>query len=170
MMPRVYAIAMILLALAASHAWAWRSGWLAGAEFERGRWAAEKVRILEAAEARAAALRADGDRLAAELERAKAAVRVEYVDRVRTVVKIASATRECLRPDVTAALNRAPIRETVERPGEPPRVVEPPAPTGGTSEAAAAEWIATAQAEHSACRAQVASLVAWVKSVTGSAR
>ncbi|MEN9806190.1 MAG: hypothetical protein RL756_698, partial [Pseudomonadota bacterium] len=42
------------------------------------------------------------------------------------------------------------------------------APSGGTSEQAAAEWIANAQAEHSACRAQVARLVDWIRTATGA--
>jgi hypothetical protein len=71
---------------------------------------------------------------------------------------------------VTAALNRSsPIVETVERPGQLPKVIAQDAPlqaAGGTSERAAAEWVAHARAEHSACRSQVKALVAWIEQVT----
>jgi len=161
------AIAILL----ATHAAAYAFGWHRGADAVQARWNADRVQIIAAAQARADVLRANGERLAAALEVARANVRVEYVEKIRVVYRAASATAQCLSPDVTAALNRQPIRETVERPGEPPRVVEhpptPPPPAGGTSELAAAEWIANAQAEHQACRAQVAGLIDWIRSATG---
>lgn len=157
---------ILLLLLAATHGGAWWHGWLAGAASVQAKWDADRVQLIAAAQARADVLRANGERLAAALEEARAAVRVEYVDRVRVIYRTASATAQCLSPDVTAALNGQPIRETVERPGEPARVVDPPPPTGGTSELAAAEWIAHAQAEHAACRAQVSGLIDWIRSAT----
>jgi hypothetical protein len=141
-------------------------GWDEGVDYERARWQAERERMLAQAAAQAEVLRAEGRAVAAELERARADVRVQYVETVRVVRERASATRACFSPNVTASLNRTPIRETVERPGEPPRAAEPAA--GGTSELAAAEWIAGAQAAHEACRAQVGALAAWVRAVTGS--
>lgn len=161
----VGAAAVVLLA---THGATYVLGWQRGYAASEGRWARERLELLAAAEARARVLREQGDRLAAELEQARTRVRVEYVDRVRTVYRVAQATKECFSPDTTAALNRQPIREAVERPGEPPRVVEPPPAAGGTSELAAAEWIAGAQAAHEQCRAQVARLADWARAVTGS--
>lgn len=153
------------LLICATHLGAYVAGWLDGAESEREVWRAEKAALFAAAEERAQTLRERGDRLAAELELARAEVRTVYVDRIRTVYRVASATRSCLSAETTAALNRQPIRETVERPGEPPRQAAPP-PTAGTSELAAAEWIAGAQAAHEQCRAQVSGLVEWIKAPT----
>ena len=158
-----------LAVLIVTHMGAYAAGWFRGVASERAVWQAERVQLLAAAEARAMTLRAEGERLAAALEQARAAVRVEYVERIRTVYRIASPSSQCLSPDVTAALNRAPIRETVERPGEPPRAVDPPPVTGGTSELAAAEWIAGAQAAHAECRSQVQRLTDWIRSVTKGA-
>jgi hypothetical protein len=155
-----------LAVLVVTHTGAYAAGWFRGVASERAVWQAERSRIMAEAAATAERLRAEGNRLAAELEVARVNVRVEYVEKVRYIVRVASPTRECLSPDVTAALNRAPIRETVERPGEPPRTVEPPPATGGTSELAAAEWIAGAQAAHAECRSQVARLADWIRSVT----
>ena len=154
-----------LAILVVTHTGAYAAGWFRGVASERAVWQLERARIVAAAESRAVTLRAEGDRLAADLELARASVRTVYVDRIRDVVRIASPSRQCLSPDVTAALNRQPIRETVERPGEPPRTVEAPA-VGGTSELAAAEWMAGAQAAHAECRNQVQRLADWIRSVT----
>jgi hypothetical protein len=147
-----------------------RAGWNAGVEFERAKWQAEKAALLLAAAAEADRLRGEGKALAAALEEAKAKVRTEYVDVVRVVREKASATRACFTPDITELLNRnAPIRETVERPGAPKQVIDhrtEVAPAGGTSEAAAAEWVAGAQAAHAQCRAQVGALADWIRSAT----
>ena len=156
-------IALVLLIV--SHGAAWTNGWFKGVASERAVWQAERAKIMAQAAAAAEVARGEGRRLAAELELARAEVRTVYVDRIRTIVRIASPARECLSPGVTASLNRAPIRETVERPGEPPRAVETPA-AGGTSELAAAEWIAGAQAAHAECRSQVQRLGDWIRSVT----
>jgi len=155
-----------LAVLVVTHTGAYAAGWFRGVASERAAWQAERSRIMAEAAATAERLRGEGKRLAAELEVARVNVRVEYVEKVRYLVRVASPERECLSPDVTAALNRTPIRETVERPGEPPRTVDPPPATGGTSELAAAEWIAGAQAAHAECRSQVARLVDWIRSVT----
>ena len=155
-----------LAVLVVTHTGAYAAGWFRGVASERAAWHAERSRIMAEAAAAAEVARAEGNRLAAELELARATVRTVYVDKIREVVRIASPTRQCLSPDVTASLNRTPIRETVERPGEPPRTVDPPPATGGTSELAAAEWIAGAQAAHAECRSQVAKLADWIRSVT----
>jgi hypothetical protein len=160
----IQSVAIAVLVLALTHLGAYGLG----RYHERAGWIVERAQIEAQARATADRLRAEGRQLAADLELARANVRIEYRERIVTIREKASATRACFTPDVTAALNRQPIRETVERPGEPPReVVHEPAPTAGTSERAAAEWIATAQREHAACRAQVASLVSWIKSATG---
>jgi hypothetical protein len=155
--------------LLVTHLAAYISGYWNGVDQEREKWMLERARIVAQAESRADALRAEGKRLAADLEVARANVRIEYVEKVRYVRAKASATRECLSPDITAALNRQPIRETVHRQGEPAQVVVH-APTGGTSELAAAEWIANAQAEHASCRAQVARLADWIRAATRGAK
>lgn len=162
---RLQIAAVVLVVLAGTHLAAYLFGWHQGVTSERERWVLERAQIIAQAEAKAASMRERGERLAAELEVARANVRVQYVEKVRVVYRAASATKQCLTPDVTAALNRQPIRETVERVGEPAQVVVH-APSGGTSEQAAAEWIANAQAEHSACRAQVARLVDWIRTAT----
>jgi len=151
--------------LVVSHGLLYAYGWHRGYDASAAKWQLERATIVADAQVKADVLRAQGDKLAAELEQARAAVRVEYVEKLRTVYRTASRTKACLSGDVTAALNAAPIRETVQRPGEPPRdVVEPSA---GTSEAAVAEWIAGAQAAHAECRAQVMRLGDWIRSATG---
>jgi hypothetical protein len=158
-----------LAVLVVTHGGAYAAGWFRGVASERAVWQAERSKIMAQAAAAAEVARGEGRRLAAELELARAAVRTEYVERLRIVYRAASPSAQCLSPDVTAALNRAPIRETVERPGEPPRTVDPPATTGGTSELAAAEWMAGAQAAHAECRNQVQRLADWIRSVTSRA-
>jgi hypothetical protein len=161
---------IVLLVLATTHLGAYGLG----RYHERDVWHRERAAIEAQAHATAERLRAEGRQLAADLEVARANVRVEYIERVVRIRERASATRECFRPDVTAELNRRPIRETVHRIGEPPREVAPPTPepvpTAGTSERAAAEWVATAQREHAACRAQVSALADWIRSATGASR
>jgi hypothetical protein len=160
----LYGVGLALLVL--THGGLYAYGWHKGYDASERVWAAEKSAILVKSAAEAEKLRADGRALAAELEVARVNIRVEYVEKIRTVVHIASRTKGCLSADVTAALNARPIRETVERSGEPPRDVV--APSAGTSEAAAAEWIAGAQAAHEMCRAQVQRLGDWIRSATGS--
>jgi hypothetical protein len=155
-----------LAVLVVTHGGAYAAGWFRGVASERAVWQAERSKIMAEAAATAERLRGEGKRLAAELEVARVNVRVEYVEKVRYLVRVASPSAQCLSPDVTSALNRQPIRETVERPGEPPRAVDPPPATGGTSELAAAEWIAGAQAAHAECRNQVQRLADWIRSVT----
>jgi hypothetical protein len=165
---RLQWVGFALAVLVVTHGGAYAAGWFRGVASERAVWQTERSRVMAEAAATAERLRGEGKRLAAELELARAEVRTVYVDRLRTIYKTASPSAQCLSPDVTAALNRAPIRETVERPGEPPRAVDPPPATGGTSELAAAEWIAGAQAAHAECRNQVQRLADWIRSVTTS--
>jgi hypothetical protein len=158
----LYGVGVALLIL--SHGGLYAYGWHKGYDSSETKWRLERAELMARAAAEAEVMRERGDRLAAELEQARAAVRVQYVEKIRYVRAKASATRACFSGDITAALNRQPIRETVERPGEPPRTVEQP--TGGTSELAAAEWIAGAQAAHAECRSQVQRLGDWIRSVT----
>lgn len=162
-----------LLVLAITHL----SAYGLGRYHERGVWTAERARLIAEAQAAADRLRAEGRHLAAELELARANVRVEYVERLVKVREVASATRACLSPATAAALNRdTPIREVVERPApdvavtaptEPPQAAtRQPDEPAGTSELAAAEWMARARAEHDACRAQVRGLVDWIRAAT----
>ena len=163
---RLTSLGVGLALLIVTHGGLYAYGWHKGYNASERVWAAQKSAMLVQAAAEAEVLRERGNKLAAELEVARVNIRVEYVEKIRTVVHIASRTREALSADVTAALNARPIRETVERPNEPPRdVVEPP---GGTSEAAAAEWIAGAQAAHELCREQVRRLGDWIRSATGA--
>lgn len=159
MLARLQWIGVMLAVLVVTHGAVWVAGWHGGHRDAEKAFAAERLKLERAAEARAAQLRAEGDRLAAELDRARTAVRVRYVERVRTVYQVASPTRECLSPSVTAALNT---------PAQPPDglLQAPQDAPGGTSEAAAAQWIAGAQAAHEECRAQVARLADWARSVT----
>lgn len=151
---------VLALLLLASHAGTYALGWHRGYAASEGKWAAEKLELLAAAEARAKVLRERGDRLAAELEQARAQVRVEYVDKIRVIYRTASRSKEALSAAVTAALNRQPIRESATP------VAPDPEPVAGTSEAAAAEWIAGAQAAYEACREQVRALAEWAKGVS----
>lgn len=167
---RLQLLAIGIIVLFFTHMGAYLAGWYKGVASEKQAWMLERAQIVAQAEARAATLRERGDRLAADLELARANVRVEFVERVRVVYRTASVTKQCFSPDVTALLNQhTPIRETVHRVGEPAKEIvhQPP---GGTSEQAAAEWILHAQAEHNACRAQVARLVDWIRSATGAAK
>lgn len=171
---RIVWIGIVILSLIGTHVSAYQVGYFKGVSFERAAWESERSKLLARAAAEAERLRGEGKRLAAELEVAKATVRVEYVEKIREVKVAASRTRACFTPDVAAILNRStPIRETREPippPGQPapaPTVIEhrSEAPAGGTSEAAAAEWVAGAQAAHEACRAQVGALADWIRSV-----
>lgn len=181
LLPRLQTLSIVLAVLLATHLAAFSAGWFKGAASERAVWEIERAAVLQRAAAEAERLRATGDRLAAELEIAKATIRTEYVDRIVTVRETASATTRCLTPRTVAVLNRAEpamsdrlnresvIRERVDRQGTPPAVIEHrsevPLEEGGTSELAAAQWIAGAQQAHAECRAQVGALVAWVKAV-----
>ena len=163
---RLSSIGVGLALLIVTHGGLYAYGWHRGYDASERVWAAQKSEMLVKAAAEAEVLRERGNRLAAELEVARANVRVELVEKLRVVDKVASRSKEALSADATAALNARPIRETVERQGEPPRdVVEPPS---GTSEAAAAEWIAGAQAAHELCREQVRRLGDWIRSATGA--
>lgn len=147
-------------------------GYRAGVAATEAKWVKLKDEWEAASRARERALREKGDALAAELEAAKTKVRVETVEVVRTIYKKASATKQCFSPDITEILNRnTRIRETIERPGAPKQVIEykSEAPAeGGTSELAAAEWVANAQAAHEECRTQVGKLGEWIRNLVGS--
>lgn len=175
---------LVVLALMGTHVGAYQVGYFKGVAFERTAWQAEREKVLARAAAEAERLKREGKRLAAELELAKANVRTEYIETIRTVREVASGTTRCFTPRTAAALNRgapaaddaaarlsreAVIRERVERPGAPPAVIEHRSEVGegGTSELAAAQWIAGAQAAHEACRAQIGALADWIRSVTG---
>jgi hypothetical protein len=161
---RLQATAIGVLLLIVSHIGLYVYGWHKGAGVERLKWQAEKAQMMIAAEARANVLREQGDRLAAELEIARTAVRTIYVDRIKTVYRTASPTRQALSADVTAALNRdTPIRETVHRAGEPPAVVV----HGGASELATAEWIANTQAMYADCVTRFRALADWARAASG---
>jgi hypothetical protein len=132
------------------------SGWSGGVAAERARWQAERARVLEQAQAQAKVARAQGRAIAAELERTRAALRADQLARSRAIDERASSTATCLSPAVAAALNAAPASETAE-----PQAAASSA--GGTSERAAAGWIADAQQAHEACRAQVGALAEWIR-------
>lgn len=163
-----YAIAAVisLALLAVVGMGSYFKGYRDGFAASEAKWSELKAEWEAASVAREKALREQGDLLAAELEAAKSKVRVETVEVVRTVYKKASATRACFTPDVTEILNRnSVIREKVERP-DGTKVIEhktEAAPVGGTSELAAAEWVANARAAHEECRAQVGRLGDWIR-------
>ena len=166
---RIQIALIVLAALAGTHVVAYYTGWLNGAASERAAWTLEKERVLAQASVEAEKLRSEGKELASLLMQAEAKVRVEYVEKIVTIKEKASAVRTCFRPSVTDALNRQPIRETVVRPGEPPTVIEHKVQVeGGTSELAAAVWVAGAQAAHEQCRAQIGALAAWIAAATRS--
>lgn len=162
-----YILIAIVIALA-THAAAYGAGFYRGVLSERKDWEVERARIVTEAAVNSGRLRAEGMRLAAALEEARAQVRVETVEKVRVVYQKASVTRKCFEADVTAILNRnTPIRERVERADRPAVEVVHTAATdvGGTSERAAAEWVLNAQSEYDMCRTQVVSLIEWIKAL-----
>lgn len=158
-------IALLVAAFGAGY----YNGHSAGVESTNAKWVKLKAEWEEASRAFERAMQKRGDALAEELEQERKKVRVQTVEVVRTVYRTASPTRPCFTPDVTAALNKAaPIVETVERPGSAPVVTEHRAqPEGGTSELAAAEWVANARAAHEECRAQVQKLGDWIRGLKG---
>lgn len=161
-------VAIALAVLAGSNAFSYFKGYRAGFAASEAKWADLKIEWERASAARERGLRQRGDQLAAELEVARTKVRVETIEVVRTIYKKASATRQCFSPDITEVLNRnAPIRETIERPDAPKQVIDhrSEAPAGGTSELAAAEWVANARAAHEECRAQIGKLGDWIRSL-----
>lgn len=149
----------------------WYRGWNVGIELERGKWEKERARILLEAAIAAEKMRTENKRIVAELEEAKAKVRTEYVEVVRVIREKASPVKQCFNGSVTDALNRnSVIREKVERPGTPPKTIEHRSEVegGGTSELAAAEWVAQAQNNYGLCAAVVEGWQSWYRSMKAS--
>jgi hypothetical protein len=174
--------AIVVAALLLSNAVLYNVGWYRGVLHERAAWVKLRAEIEAANAARVEILTAENRAIAAKLVAAEGAVRVEYVEVIRTVRERASATARCFSPGTTRALNREPttaelhaanpIRETVHREstvGPSPQVVERGV-EGGTSELAAAEWAAGAQRLYAECRARVESWQQWAAKVTGGAK
>lgn len=79
------ALALIAVLVVGSHIWGWHRGYAASEKVwlaKEAQWQAEKAQILAEAEAAAQRLRSEGATLAAALEKARAEVRVEYVETV----------------------------------------------------------------------------------------
>lgn len=167
------ALLIALVAVVGSHIWGWHRGyaasevvWLA----KEAQWTAEKARIVAEAEAAAQKLRAEGATLAAALEKARAEVRIEYVEVIREIGKRTSSVRRAVDADIAGLLNSlSGIRETTERVG-PDGTVEARRETAsdsprpvGTSERALAEWIAGAVKSHEECRQQANALIEYAK-------
>lgn len=152
-----------------THLAAYIFGWHRGYDASETVWVAEKKALIARAEVQAAQLRAEGSRLAAELEIARANVRVEYVEVIRDVQKVASATRRAIGADLAGMLNSlSGIRETTERIGadgtvEARREVASDPGRSGTSERALAEWIVGAVKAHEECRVQANALIEYAK-------
>ena len=143
-------------------------GWHRGYEASETKWKAEKAALIAQAKERAAQLESEGSRLRAELEVARANVRIEYVEVIRGIQKTASATRRAIGADLAGLLNSlSGIRETSERVGpdgtvEARREVAPDS-RGSTSERALSEWIAGAVKSHEECRTQANALIEYAK-------
>jgi N-methylhydantoinase B/oxoprolinase/acetone carboxylase alpha subunit len=160
------ALLLIVVAVVGSHIWGWHRGYAASEVV----WTEQKKALIANAESRAAELRAEGARLAADLHVARANVRIEYVEVIREVHKVASATRRSINADLAGLLNSlSGIRETTERIGadgtvEARREVATDSPRPeGTSERALGEWIAGAVKSHEECRQQANSLIEYAK-------
>lgn len=156
-------ITAVLLAVG-SYIFGWHRGYAASEE----KWKAEKVALIAQAKERAAQLEAEGSRLRAELEVAKANVRVEYVEVIRGIQKTASVTRRAIGGDLAGLLNSlSGIRETTERIGADGTVEARREATsdsrGSTSERALSEWIAGAVKSHEECRVQANALIEYAK-------
>ena len=164
-------LAVVAAVLTGTYVTGYWKGWNASEKL----WLAEKSEMISAARLREERLRADGAHLAASLEVARANIRVEVVEKLRTVYVTASKVKSCFSPDVTAALNRNSVivetRTPIGLPGgdaRPSLVIEhkPAAEPMGSSEQAVASWVAEAQASHAMCRAQVVRLTDWIKAAT----
>ena len=159
-----------LMVVLLTHMGTYLFGWSKGYAASEAKWALEKKALVAAADKRAAELRADGSRLAAQLEIARANVRIEYVEVIREVQKLASPVRRAVSADLAGLLNSmSGIRETTERvdpPGTPEagREAAPnPGRPEGVSERALSEWIAGAVKSHEDCRTQANSLIEYAK-------
>jgi len=150
-------------------------GWTRGYSASEGKWKLERAALVADAKTRAAQLQSEGNRLRAELEVARANVRIQYVEVVREVKRVASSTRRAINVDLAGLLNSmSGIRETTQRINPdgtlgPSREAppDPPRPSGGTSERALGEWIANAVRSHEECRKQVDALIGYAKACSG---
>jgi len=155
----------VILLTVGSYMFGWHRGYAASEE----KWQAEKVVLIEAAKTRAAQLEAEGSRLRADLEVAKANVRIEYVEVIREIQRVASSARRAISPDLAGLLNSlSGVRETTERVGadgtvEARRETTSDPARSGTSERALAEWIAGAVKSHEECRVQANALIDYAK-------
>jgi hypothetical protein len=140
------AVAGIVLTLA-THAGAYWIGYTKGYDSRNKKAQIERAEITAQARANEDRLKVEGARLEAELSEAKTRIEVRYVDRVKTIYKTASVEKECLSSEVVSILNDEPTQS-------------------GTSEQAAAQWMAQAQAAHEQCKEQVISLIDWAHSVS----
>lgn len=166
-------LAVIAVMIVGSHIWGWHRGYAASEKVwlaKEAQWAAEKAKILAEADAAASQLRAEGATLAAALEKARAEVRVEYVETVREIGKRTSSVRRVLDADLAGLLNSlSGIRETAssnDPPGTPEARPEAPPDPGrpsGVSERGLTEWIANAIKSHEECRQQANSLIEYAK-------
>lgn len=165
------AIGLVIALL--THLGAYVYGWNKGYQLSEARWDDQKQALIAQAQARAESLRAEGARLSAELEVARANVRIEYVEVIRDIRKSASAVRRALDADVAGMLNAlSGIRETTERidpagvddtsaqaAADPARS----APAEGVSERTLAEWIAGTVKAHEECRVQANALIEYAR-------
>jgi hypothetical protein len=163
-------IVIAVLVAIVTHMATYAFGWSRGYSASQAKWELEKKALIAAADKRAAELRAEGSRLAADLEMARANVKIEYVEVVREVQKYASSTRRAINADLAGLLNSmSGIRETTER-VDPPAAPEArreaaanPGRPEGVSERTLSEWIAGAVKSHEDCRAQANSLIEYAK-------
>lgn len=165
-------VAIGLVIALVTHLGAYSFGWFKGYSSSEVRWNEQKKALIAQAEARAEALKAEGSRLSAELEVAKANVRIEYVEVIREIRKSASSVRRAFDADLAGMLNAlSGIRETSER-VDSSGVVEtrretatnsPRSASEGVSERALAEWIAGSIKAHEECRVQANALIEYAK-------
>lgn len=152
---------VLLLALAGGSYW---KGYTDGFRKSEREWALQRAEMEGRARRQADDLRAEGGRLAAELIEARARVKIEYVEVIRYVTRVARPDRVALDADITRVLNQsAGIRETVD--GRPGGTAAPGAGAAadsdrsvGTSEKGVAEWIAQAVEMYQSCRLQATAL------------
>ena len=137
------ALAGIVLTFA-THAGAYWIGYTRGYEARNKKAQIERAEIIAQARANEDRLKTEGAKIEAQLSEAKTRIEVRYVDRVKTIYKTASTEKECLSSEVVSVLNEQPAES-------------------GTSEQAAAQWMAQAQSAHEQCREQVISLIQWAQ-------
>jgi hypothetical protein len=138
-------IGLVLIVI--THAAAYVIGRHNGTTSERAQIAAERAAAMAQVREAEGAARAAGERLAAVLARRKTEISKAASAKVAVVQAAASESAACLSAPVVATLNDQPA-------------------SGSTSEQAAAQWMADAQAAHQACREQVIGLTDWIETVT----